>query len=165
MQPAFASEDLNSHVKQVEVRGNPKVEWRNYTVSTEWLELFHPFTAVQGLRVVGSLERFVVAVLQDLTGERTTTCCPRWVIFPWGYSGHPVRRRTPWSPRAGSSVTRDCWSTGTRFREDHAQHPGAPPPHPFTLVSSTYRLTLLIMPTITTDIYWRFALFCYLVII
>jgi hypothetical protein len=83
MQPAFASEDLNSHVKQVEVRGNPKVEWRNYTVSTEWLELFHPFTAVQGLRVVGSLERFVVAVLQDLTGERTMTCCPRCVTFPW----------------------------------------------------------------------------------
>ena len=76
MQPAFASEDLNSHVKQVEVRGNPKVEWRNYTVSTEWLELFHPFTAVQGLRVVGSLERFVVAVLQDLTGERTTDALP-----------------------------------------------------------------------------------------
>jgi len=38
----------------------------------EWLELFRPFTAIQSLRVVGSLERFVVAVLQDLTGERTT---------------------------------------------------------------------------------------------
>ena len=65
MQPAFAS-DL-----ACETARDPKVEWRNYTVSTEWLERFHPFTAVQGLRVAGSLERFVVAVLQDLTGERT----------------------------------------------------------------------------------------------
>ncbi len=67
---------LPSHVTWLEIRGNSKVEWRNYTVSTEWLELFHPFTAVQSLRVVGSLERFVVAVLQDLTGERTTDVSP-----------------------------------------------------------------------------------------
>jgi len=44
--------------------------------STQWLELFHPFIAVQSLRVVKNLVPLVAPALQGLTGDRATEVLP-----------------------------------------------------------------------------------------
>jgi len=44
--------------------------------STQWLELFHPFIAVQSLRVTRELVPLVAPALQDLTGDRATEVLP-----------------------------------------------------------------------------------------
>jgi len=44
--------------------------------STQWLELFHPFIAVQSLWVTMELVPLVAPALQDLTGDRATEVLP-----------------------------------------------------------------------------------------
>jgi hypothetical protein len=45
--------------------------WEDDMDPSQWLELFHPFTAVRDLYVAKQFAPFVTAALQDLTGDRT----------------------------------------------------------------------------------------------
>jgi hypothetical protein len=55
--------------------GTP-LHWKDDMDPSQWLELFHPFIAVQNLYVAKRLVRFVVTALQELTGERTMEVLP-----------------------------------------------------------------------------------------
>ena len=49
---------------------------RNDMDSMQWLELFHPFIAVQSLFAEGELALLIASALQDLTGDRATEVLP-----------------------------------------------------------------------------------------
>jgi hypothetical protein len=68
-----------SHVEELTIHEStrPKIEWINPDMDSPlWLELFHLFIAVQSLHLSENLGPPVVAVLQDLTGERATEVLP-----------------------------------------------------------------------------------------
>jgi len=69
---------LLSHVQCLEISGDAdsRVELQDGTESTQWLELFHPFTAVQGLHISKNLGPLVTRALQGLTGERAIEVLP-----------------------------------------------------------------------------------------
>ncbi|KAH9980488.1 hypothetical protein BJV74DRAFT_103270 [Russula compacta] len=51
-------------------------EWHEDLDPTQWLELFHPFIALQSLHVSGNLGELVASALQELRGESTTEVLP-----------------------------------------------------------------------------------------
>ena len=63
-----------------------KIEWIDNpdAYSSLWLELFHPFIAVQSLHVTGKLVPHAAAALQELTGERTMGVLPALRNLFWG---------------------------------------------------------------------------------
>ena len=69
---------LLSEVEILEVNGeqNLQVESQEVIESMEWLELFRPFTAVQGLYVSKKLGPLIAQALQELTRERVTEVLP-----------------------------------------------------------------------------------------
>ena len=69
---------LLSHVKWLEISGDPdsQVELQDGVESTQWLEVFHPFTAVQSLYVSQKLGPLVARALQELTGKEAIGVLP-----------------------------------------------------------------------------------------
>ena len=68
---------LPSTVEQLEVSDfNLDSNWQVDMEDTEWLKLFHPFTAVRTLRIRRQLQPLIVPALQELTGERATEVLP-----------------------------------------------------------------------------------------
>jgi hypothetical protein len=66
-----------SRVEQLTVcELNRVTAWEDDMDPSQWLELFHPFIAVQNLYVAKQFVPFVTAALQELTGERTTEVLP-----------------------------------------------------------------------------------------
>jgi hypothetical protein len=73
--------ELFPHLSEVEllaVNGDPdlRVESQEDIESTQWLELFRPFTAVQGLYVSKKLSPLIAQALQELTRERVAEVLP-----------------------------------------------------------------------------------------
>jgi hypothetical protein len=73
--------ELFPHLSEVEllaVNGDPdlRVESQEDTDSTQWLELFRPFTAVQSLFVSKKLGPLIAQALQELTGDRVAEVLP-----------------------------------------------------------------------------------------
>jgi hypothetical protein len=52
------------------------LHWKDDMDPSQWLELFHPFIAVQNLYVAKQFVPFVAAALQELTGERSMEVLP-----------------------------------------------------------------------------------------
>ena len=80
---------LLSHVEQLDIRENsPRDTLRGNGIDpTQLLELFHPFLAVQDLRIYDDLRPLVARALQDLTGERAAEVLPTLgTIFFYGWS-------------------------------------------------------------------------------
>jgi len=69
---------LLPHVECLEISGDAdsQVELQDGMGPMQWLELFHAFTAVQGLYVSKKLGPLVTRVLQELTGERVIAVLP-----------------------------------------------------------------------------------------
>jgi hypothetical protein len=70
---------LLSSVKQLDIDDdtfNWESTWQVDMDSTEWLELFDPFTAVRTLRISGKLLSLIVSALQGLSGESATQVLP-----------------------------------------------------------------------------------------
>jgi hypothetical protein len=55
---------------------NTSLNWENDMDPSQWLDLFHPFIAVQNVYVSKELVPFVTAALQELTGERAMEVLP-----------------------------------------------------------------------------------------
>ena len=53
-----------------------KPEWQDNILSTQWLQLFHPFSSVKNLFLSEKLVQLVAPALQELTGERVTEVLP-----------------------------------------------------------------------------------------
>ena len=73
-----------SHVEHLELHGQyiPKVDPNAMNMDPlQWLELFHPFISVQGLRVSTRLVPLIASALQELTGARTTEVLPELRIL------------------------------------------------------------------------------------
>jgi hypothetical protein len=70
---------LLSHIEELKIEGLPsKIEWIDdpHIYSSQWLELFHPFIALQRLYISDELVTFVTAALQELTERRTMEVLP-----------------------------------------------------------------------------------------
>jgi hypothetical protein len=70
---------LLSSVEQLVIHeglGSRESAWKVEMDSTQWLELFHPFTAVRTLRISGMLRPLIVSSLQGLAGELAITVLP-----------------------------------------------------------------------------------------
>jgi len=69
---------LLSQVEHLDIRETPSMvlAGKNEVDSSQWLELFLPFSAVRSLHVSETLEPLVAAALGELTGERTTEVLP-----------------------------------------------------------------------------------------
>jgi hypothetical protein len=52
------------------------LHWKDDMDSSQWLDLFHPFIAVQNLYVAKQFVPFVTAALRELTEERTMEVLP-----------------------------------------------------------------------------------------
>ncbi len=65
---------LLPHVELLQITGDPSDD--TYMNSSDWLELFQLFTAVQSLYVSEILVPFVAAALQELTGELAVEVLP-----------------------------------------------------------------------------------------
>ena len=71
-------------VKQLHIHPRivfPHLYWQDDFVSSQWLELFHPFTAVTDLYLSRESVPCVVPVLQKLVGERVTGVFPALQTF------------------------------------------------------------------------------------
>ena len=53
-----------------------RLHWQDDIEISQWLELFHPFTAVKYLRISENFSPSVALVLQELDGERVTEVLP-----------------------------------------------------------------------------------------
>ena len=69
---------LLSQVERLDICETPSMELagENEIGSSQWLELFRPFSAVRTLYVSERLEPLVAAALRELTGERTMEVLP-----------------------------------------------------------------------------------------
>ena len=69
---------LLSQVEQLDICETPSIvlAGRNDVDSSQWLELFRPFSAVRSLYISETLEPLVSAALGELTGERTMEVLP-----------------------------------------------------------------------------------------
>ena len=69
---------LLSHVERLDVKGSRCLQpgWQDDLKSAQWLELLHPFVAVEKLHISERLGPLVVAALQELTGEKATAVLP-----------------------------------------------------------------------------------------
>jgi len=65
---------LLPHVELLQITEDPSED--TYMNSSDWLELFQLFTAVQSLYVSKNLVPFVAAALQELTGELAVEVLP-----------------------------------------------------------------------------------------
>jgi hypothetical protein len=63
---------LLSSAEQLDISGSSGSTLQVDTDNTQWLELFHPFTAVRTLRISHPLRSLIVPALQGLTGETAT---------------------------------------------------------------------------------------------
>ena len=54
----------------------PRLLWQDDIASSQWLELFHPFTAVKGLYISREFVPRIVPALQELVEERLTKVLP-----------------------------------------------------------------------------------------
>ena len=54
----------------------PRLDWKDGIEDTEWLDLFHPFTAVKYLHLPRRFPPRIAPALRQLTGERTTEVFP-----------------------------------------------------------------------------------------
>lgn len=65
---------LLSNVKWLNIKGGECLQpgWQDETNSAQWLELLHPFTAVERLHISERLGPLIVRAFQGLTGERAT---------------------------------------------------------------------------------------------
>jgi hypothetical protein len=57
-------------------KGLPRLLWQDDIENGQWLELFHPFTAVKGLYISHEFTPRIVPALQELVGERVTEVLP-----------------------------------------------------------------------------------------
>jgi hypothetical protein len=69
---------LLSKVERLDVKGGSCLQpaWQDDMHSTQWLELLHPFFAVERLHISERLGPLVIPAFQELTGERATAVLP-----------------------------------------------------------------------------------------
>ncbi|KAH9972617.1 hypothetical protein BGW80DRAFT_1445867 [Lactifluus volemus] len=68
---------LLSSIAELDILSNISLDVNEiFIVNTEWLELFHPFSAVRTLYLSGGVGSHVVSSLQELTGERIAEVLP-----------------------------------------------------------------------------------------
>jgi hypothetical protein len=70
---------LLSGIKQLDIRGHMDLLESTLQVdmdNTQWLELFHPFSAVQTLSISPEFRSFIVSALQGLSGESISGVLP-----------------------------------------------------------------------------------------
>ncbi|KAH9972616.1 hypothetical protein BGW80DRAFT_361082 [Lactifluus volemus] len=68
---------LLSSIAELDVVSDPSLDHNDiFMDNTEWLELFHPFSAVRTLRLSGDVESHVVSSLQQLTVESIAKVLP-----------------------------------------------------------------------------------------
>jgi hypothetical protein len=51
-------------------------DWKDYVDNSQWLEIFHAFSALQHMRVPPRLGEIIASALQELTGERVMDVLP-----------------------------------------------------------------------------------------
>lgn len=56
--------------------GSWPLRWQDDMEKSQWLELFHPFTAVKGLYISQEFAPLIVPAVQELVGERVTEVLP-----------------------------------------------------------------------------------------
>ena len=66
---------LLSSITELDIHSDPDCEV--LMDNTEWLELFHLFSAVQTLRLSGDIQSHVISSLQELTGESIAEALPK----------------------------------------------------------------------------------------
>lgn len=79
------------HVEELEIREGSflRPEWLDDLDSAQWLELFHPFAAVQRLHVSEELQLLVAPAFHGLTGGRATEMLPALrTLFLGGFRPH-----------------------------------------------------------------------------
>jgi hypothetical protein len=73
----FPSFDMVEHLY---IYGPPhrysRPQWQDDIENVEWLEIFHPFTAVKNLYIPKELVQRIAPALQELIGERATDVLP-----------------------------------------------------------------------------------------
>jgi hypothetical protein len=68
---------LLSSIAELDVVSDPSLDHNDiFMDNTEWLELFHPFSAVRTLYLSGGVGSHVVSSLQQLTGESIAAVLP-----------------------------------------------------------------------------------------
>jgi hypothetical protein len=50
--------------------------WKDFVDNSQWLELFHAFSAVQHMEIPPTLGEIIASALQELTGERVMDALP-----------------------------------------------------------------------------------------
>jgi hypothetical protein len=61
---------------EIEDEGIRSQDWQDVMDKTQWLEFFHPFIAVQSLRIMPGLDALIAPALQELTGDRAMEVLP-----------------------------------------------------------------------------------------
>jgi hypothetical protein len=73
--PFFPSIHVVEHL-YIEAIYNLQPQWQDDAEKMQWLEFFHPFTAVKNLYVSKKFVRCIAPALQELVGERVTYVLP-----------------------------------------------------------------------------------------
>ena len=73
--PFFPSIHMVEHL-YIEAIYNLQPQWQDDAEKMQWLEFFHPFTAVKNLYVSKKFVRCIAPALQELVGERVTYVLP-----------------------------------------------------------------------------------------
>ena len=85
---------LISTVEHLYIRNNFwRPDWQDVIENRQWLELFHPFTAVKNLYISSEFAPRVVPALKELIGERVTEVLPalQTLFFEEPLSSGPVQ--------------------------------------------------------------------------
>jgi hypothetical protein len=93
--------DFIANLSPTELQGEDDIE------STQFLQLFRPFTAIRSLHVCRSLVPFIATALQGLIGERATDVLPNLRNLFLGGLRYSELYRRPYShlsPHDGSPV-------------------------------------------------------------
>lgn len=95
-------------------------EWYEDLDPTQWLELFHPFIALQSLYVSGNLGKLVASALQELRGESTEVLpALRSLFFEVSHLSTSDARRSVWKPVQGFLTTRRSSDHPVDFHWDY----------------------------------------------
>ena len=91
--------------------------WQDDVESSQWLELLHPFTAVQGLYMYQEFVPRIAPALQELVGERVTEVLPALqtlfleVALLSGPVGESIKRFVNARQLAGHPIALSRWKT------------------------------------------------------
>jgi hypothetical protein len=95
--------------------GSPQVHWQDDIESSQWLEFFHPFTAMKHLYLSQELAPRIAPVLQDVVGESVTEVLPALqALFleeplPSGSAQEGIGQFVAARQLAGYPIAVSCW--------------------------------------------------------